>query len=84
MPPVEAVTAVAGFYARRNFAVRSRSMIEGLRVEATDGPFAAGAGPQVRGTTIALTMVMAGRQAYCDDLTGPGVPTVRARCSDLT
>jgi uncharacterized protein (TIGR03083 family) len=51
----------------------------GLRVEATDGPFATGAGPLVSGTTLALTMAMAGRRAYCDDLTGPGVPTVRAR-----
>jgi hypothetical protein len=30
---------------------------------------------------MALTMAMAGRGAYCDDLTGPGVPTLRARCS---
>ena len=80
-PPVEVVTAVAGFYARRNFTVPSRNTIEGLRVEAADGPFATGTGPLVRGTTLALTMAMAGRRAYCDDLTGPGVPTVRARCS---
>jgi hypothetical protein len=62
-------------------AVPSRSTIEGLRVEANDGPFATGTGPLVRGTTLALTMAMAGRHAYCDDLTGPGVPTIRARCS---
>jgi uncharacterized protein (TIGR03083 family) len=80
-PPAEAVTAVASFYARRNFTVTSRSMIEALRIEATDGPFATGTGPLVRGTTLALTMAMAGRRAYCDDLTGPGVPTMRARCS---
>jgi uncharacterized protein (TIGR03083 family) len=80
-PSVEAVSAVAGFYARRNFTVASRSTIEGLRAEATDGPFATGTGPLIRGTTLALTMVMAGRRAYCDDLTGPGVPTVRGRCS---
>lgn len=78
---MEAVNAVAGFYARRNFTVASRSTIEGLRVEATDGPFATGNGPLVRGTTLALTMAMAGRRAYCDDLTGPGVPSLRARCS---
>jgi uncharacterized protein (TIGR03083 family) len=79
-PSVDAVTEVARFYASRNFAVASRSIIEGLRVEATDGPFATGAGPLVSGTTLALAMAMAGRPAYCDDLTGPGVPTVRARC----
>jgi hypothetical protein len=59
--------------------VTSRSVIEGLRVEATDGPFATGAGPLASGTTLALTMAMAGRSAYCDDLTGPAADTVRAR-----
>jgi uncharacterized protein (TIGR03083 family) len=81
VPPVEVVTEVAGFYARRNFAVASRTAIEGLRVEATDSPFATGTGPLVSGTTLALTMAMAGRGAYCDELFGPGVPILRARCS---
>lgn len=78
-PPVETVTEVARFYASRNFTVAGRRAIEGLRLEANDGPFTAGSGPLVSGTTLALTMTMAGRAAYCDDLTGPGVATVRAR-----
>jgi hypothetical protein len=78
-PAVGAVTEVARFYARRDFTVAGHRTIEGLRVEATDGPFATGAGPLVNGTTLALTMAMAGRRAYCDDLTGPGVSTLRAR-----
>jgi uncharacterized protein (TIGR03083 family) len=81
VPPVGTVTEVARLYARRNFTVAGRTAIEGLRVEATDGPFATGAGPLVSGTTLALTMAMAGRRAYCDDLTGAGVSIVRARCS---
>ncbi|WP_174556918.1 maleylpyruvate isomerase family mycothiol-dependent enzyme [Nocardia mexicana] len=80
-PSVAAVTEVARFFAARDFTVSSRSMIEGLRLEATDGPFSTGTGPSVHGTTIALTMAMAGRLAYCDDLTGPGVPTLRTRCA---
>jgi uncharacterized protein (TIGR03083 family) len=80
-PPVDTVTAVADFFAQRDFAVRSRSAIDGLRLEATDGSFATGAGPLVSGTTLALTMAMAGRRAYCDDLAGPGVPELRARCA---
>ncbi|SFO78334.1 TIGR03083 family protein [Geodermatophilus dictyosporus] len=80
-PPVDTVTAVARSYARRDFTVTSRSTIAGLRLEATDGPFTTGAGPLVSGTTVALTMAMAGRIAYCDDLTGPGVPVLRARCA---
>jgi len=81
VPAVEAVTEVARFYARRSFAVPSRNMIEGLRLEATDGPFASGAGPLASGTTLALTMAMAGRLAYCGDLTGPGASILRDRCS---
>lgn len=80
-PAVEAVTEVARFYASRDFTVASHSAIAGLRLEATDGPFATGAGPLVTGTTLALTMAMAGRRIYCDELTGPGLPTMRARCS---
>ena len=75
-PSIEATTEVARFYARHNFTVESRSTVAGFRLEATDGPFSNGTGPLVRGTTLALTMVMAGRRDYCDDLTGPGVPAL--------
>ncbi|TDP42116.1 maleylpyruvate isomerase family mycothiol-dependent enzyme [Nocardia ignorata] len=78
-PSIEATTAVAEFFAGRDFTVPSRTLIEGLRLEATDGPFTHGTGPLVRGTTIALTMAMASRVTYCDDLTGPGLPTLRDR-----
>ncbi len=80
-PPVEVVTPVATFYARRNFTVAGRTAIKGLRLEATDSSFATGAGPLVSGTTLALTMAMAGRAAHCDDLAGPGVSRLRAQCS---
>lgn len=80
-PDVGAVTAVARFLTRRDFAVPSRSAVAGLRLQATDGPFAAGEGALVRGTTLALVMAMAGREAYCADLTGPGLPTLRRRCA---
>ncbi len=79
--PIEATTTVATFYARRNFAIPTRSTITGLHIEATDGPFTTGEGPLVRGSTLALIMVIAGRGTYCDELTGPGVPTLRARSS---
>ena len=80
-PSTEAVTEVARFYAHNNFTVTSRSTVKGLRLEATDGPFATGDGPLVSGTTLALTMAMAGRSTYCDDLTGPGIRVLRERCS---
>jgi len=79
-PSVDAATAVARFYASRDFTVSGLSAIAGLRLEATDGPFATGSGPLVTGSTIALTMAMAGRRAYADDLVGPGAPTLQERC----
>lgn len=78
-PGIEATTPVAEFYARRDFAVASHTHIAGLELKANDGDFAAGAGPLVTGSTLALVMVMAGRVAYLDLLEGPGVPTLRAQ-----
>jgi uncharacterized protein (TIGR03083 family) len=80
-PPLDAVTLVAQFYASRDFAVPSHSAIKNLRLEATDGPFAAGAGPLVKGTTLALTMAMAGRGCFCDALDGDGVALLLTRCA---
>lgn len=75
-PDLEAVTYVAEFFARQDFTVASKSAIAGLRLEATDGPFAVGDGPLVSGSTVALTMAMAGRVAFRADLSGPGVSTL--------
>lgn len=78
--PVGAVTAVARFFAGRDFTVPSRSAAQGLHLVATDGPFESGSGPLVSGTTLALVMAMAGRDACCDDLTGEGISILRSRC----
>ncbi|MDO5737464.1 MAG: maleylpyruvate isomerase family mycothiol-dependent enzyme [Propionibacteriaceae bacterium] len=79
-PEVAVVEEVARFYASRDFAVPSHKAIRGLRLEATDGTFSTGDGPVVSGTTLALTMAMAGRTAFCDDLTGDGIALLRSRC----
>ena len=78
-PDVAALTPVADFFARRNFAVASRTAVAGLQLRADDGPFAAGTGPLVTGSTLALVMSMAGRAPYVDQLHGPGVRTLRTR-----
>ncbi len=78
-PSIDALTPVAEFYARRNFTVASRTHVAGLQLRADDGPFTAGTGPLVTGSTLALVMTMAGRIPYLDDLQGPGVPTLRSR-----
>jgi uncharacterized protein (TIGR03083 family) len=78
-PAVDALTPVADFFARRDFTVASRTATAGLQLRADDGPFAAGTGPLVTGSTLALVMSMAGRAPYVDQLDGPGVPTLRTR-----
>ncbi len=78
-PDVETLTPVADFFARRNFAVASRTVTAGLQLRADDGPFATGTGPLVTGSTLALVMTMAGRAPYLDQLDGPGVRTLRER-----
>ena len=77
--PVTTLTIVADYYQGSDLPVNSRGRARGLRLTATDGPFAAGAGPRVSGTTLALVMAMAGRTPYCDELDGDGVALLRER-----
>jgi uncharacterized protein (TIGR03083 family) len=78
-PAVDALTPVAEFFARRDFTVASRTNVTGLQLRANDGPFRAGSGPRVEGSTLALVMSMAGRKSYLDELDGPGVSILRSR-----
>jgi uncharacterized protein (TIGR03083 family) len=78
--PIDTVTQVARYYAGSDMVVLARGRVRGLRLTATDGPFASGEGPLVSGPTSALVMAMTGRAAYCDDLAGDGVATLRERC----
>ena len=77
--PIETVTQVAEYYQGSDLPVLTKKRIDGLRLVATDGPFATGSGLLVSGTTLALTMAMAGRTTYCDELHGDGVATLRDR-----
>jgi uncharacterized protein (TIGR03083 family) len=78
-PSVDALTPVANFFAQRDFAVASHKRAADLELRADDGSFAAGTGPLVTGSTLALVMSMAGRESYLAELDGPGVPTLRSR-----
>jgi hypothetical protein len=77
--PIETLTQVAEYYRRSDLVVLAKGRVRGLRLRATDGPFATGAGPLVRGTTLAMVMAMTGRATYCDELEGDGVATLRGR-----
>ena len=78
-PSVDALTPVAAFFAQRNFAVASHTHVAGLHLRADDGPFVAGSGALVTGSTLALVMSMAGRVPYVDELNGPGAQLLRSR-----
>jgi uncharacterized protein (TIGR03083 family) len=77
--PVTTLTRTAGYYQGSDLPVSTKSRASGLRLAATDGPFAAGSGPLVSGPTLALIMAMTGRAAYCDELRGDGAEILRSR-----
>jgi uncharacterized protein (TIGR03083 family) len=81
--PIETLTRVAEYYQGSDLVVAAKRRIAGLRLAATDGPFATGSGPLVSGTTLALVMATTGRSTYCDDLDGDGVEILRDR-RDMT
>lgn len=77
--PITVLTALAGYYQGADLVVMAKGRIGGLRLRATDGPFAVGSGPFVSGPTLALIMAMTGRAAYLAELDGDGVPILRKR-----
>ncbi|MCP2264922.1 maleylpyruvate isomerase family mycothiol-dependent enzyme [Promicromonospora thailandica] len=78
-PDPGALAAVARFFATKDFAVNSRTVVKGLRLEASDAGFRTGRGPEVVGPLLSLVMVMAGRPAFLPDLDGDGMPELRRR-----
>ena len=77
--PTDTTTRVADFYKRSNLVIGAKRRIAGLALEATDTEWSHGDGPEVRGPILALLLVMSGRRAALDDLTGEGVEQLRSR-----
>jgi uncharacterized protein (TIGR03083 family) len=82
-PDAEGLLAVARFFAAKDFAVNSRSLVKGLRLRATDADFRSGSGPEIGGPLLSLVMAMAGRPAVLDDLSGDGVPELSRRTAGV-
>jgi uncharacterized protein (TIGR03083 family) len=78
-PDTEGLLAVARFFATKDFAVNSRSLVKGLRLVATDADFRSGSGPEVSGPLLSLVMALAGRAAVLGELHGDGVPELSRR-----
>ncbi|MFJ5991724.1 maleylpyruvate isomerase family mycothiol-dependent enzyme [Lentzea sp. NPDC092896] len=79
VPDADGLLAVARFFASKDFAVNSKTLVKGLTLRATDAGFQAGSGPEVRGPLLSLVMVMAGRDAFLADLSGDGVLQLSGR-----
>lgn len=73
VPDQAAVLEVARFFAAKDFAVDSRTLVRGLSLKAEDAPFSVGSGPLVTGELLSLTLAMAGRADAAAELAGPGV-----------
>jgi hypothetical protein len=79
--PVSTLTRLADYYQGSDFILPAKNRISGIRLEATDGPFATGTGPVASGPTLALIMAMAGRASLCDELDGAGAAILRERAT---
>lgn len=81
VPDPAGLLAVARFFATKDFAVNSKTLVKGLALRATDADFREGSGPEVRGPLLSLVMVMAGRGAFLPELDGDGVAELSSRLS---
>jgi uncharacterized protein (TIGR03083 family) len=76
--PSERLRAALDF-ARYAPTLRGAWRTRGVRLVADDLAWSAGRGPEVRGSGEALLMVMGGRRAALDDLSGPGLQKLAQR-----
>jgi len=77
--PLPELARTVAFYAKSNAIIGGKSRVAGLTLEATDTDLSVGSGPLVEGPAIALLLAASGRKAALDDLSGPGVETLRGR-----
>ena len=77
--PMAAVTRAITFYSKSNVIIGGKSRVAGLTLKATDTDFSIGSGPLVEGPAVSLMLAATGRKGALDDLSGPGVETLRSR-----
>jgi uncharacterized protein (TIGR03083 family) len=77
--PLPAVSRALGFYAGSDVIIGGKTRIAGLTLRATDTDFSVGTGPAVEGPAMSLLLAASGRKAALDELSGPGVETLRSR-----
>jgi hypothetical protein len=77
--PQATLLTVADMVKGIGFPINAKKRIAGLRMSATDADWSAGDGAPVEGPLASLILVMAGRKAPLEDLSGEGTQTLRAR-----
>jgi uncharacterized protein (TIGR03083 family) len=77
--PTPEVCRTIGFYARSNAIIGGRTRVAGLTLTATDADFSVGTGPVVEGPAISLLLAASGRKSAHEQLSGPGLQTLRDR-----
>ncbi len=75
----EAADRVLALAGRTGSRVFRQLPLDGVRLAATDHDWSAGAGPDVTATMLDLYLLLIGRTAHLDTLTGPGAELVIAR-----
>ncbi len=83
--PPEAFKPAASFFAGTGFpgslvvGGNVRKRVAGLRLVTDDVDWSHGEGPEVRGSSESMMLMLAGRKIDPDELTGPGVAELRKR-----
>ncbi|HEV3227030.1 MAG TPA: maleylpyruvate isomerase family mycothiol-dependent enzyme [Acidimicrobiales bacterium] len=75
----DAAVRVAEFYKGSNLVVGAKKRVAGLKLQATDADWSHGDGPEVSGPIVSIVLAMTGRTSALDDLSGPGLETLRSR-----
>lgn len=77
-----ALVVVAETYLHTRLILHGRRRSTGLSFLATDQSWATVGGPELRGPMASIVLAIAGRQAALEDLSGPGLGTLRRRLSE--
>jgi uncharacterized protein (TIGR03083 family) len=77
--PLDQIARTLTFYAGSEPIIHGKSRVAGLTLKATDTNFTIGSGPVVEGPVMSLLIAASGRKSVLDELSGPGVETLRSR-----
>jgi uncharacterized protein (TIGR03083 family) len=77
--PKDAAAETVRFYAKSNAIIGGRDRVAGITLKATDTDLSVGSGPEVTGPVMSLVLAASGRKIALDELSGPGLETLRER-----